>query len=71
MVSPCSAWLPWEKFSRTMSTPAARTLDNIGSRLDAGPRVATIRVLRADCERAIGGSYVLKDDSVSIAEMRW
>jgi hypothetical protein len=44
MRAPCSWWLPWEKFSRNTSTPAATSCSILSSL--AGPSVATILVLR-------------------------
>src|SRR6266403_2749581 len=38
----CSEWLPWEKFSRATSIPAARTRFKMRGSRDAGPIVQTI-----------------------------
>src|SRR5574340_1176602 len=42
-----SSAVPWEKFRRTTSTPASTMRSRISGALDAGPRVATILVLRS------------------------
>ncbi len=41
-----SAWVPWEKFSRKMSTPAATRASSVAGSLVAGPSVAMIFVCR-------------------------
>jgi predicted O-methyltransferase YrrM len=45
-VARCDSWVPWEKFRRTISAPAARSASSTASPLDAGPIVAMIFVCR-------------------------
>lgn len=42
----CSAWLPWEKFSRATFIPAMHICVIVSSFSQAGPMVHTIFVLR-------------------------
>src|SRR6185503_3435560 len=42
MTSPCSAWVPWEKFRRATSMPAATSRSSMARSRVAGPMVQTI-----------------------------
>ncbi len=46
MTSRCCAWSPWEKLSRTTSTPAWTRRSSTARSREAGPMVATILVRR-------------------------
>src|SRR5262245_1479524 len=48
MTARCSSGAPWEKFSRTTSTPASIRASRVRGSRDAGPMVATILVRRMD-----------------------
>src|SRR5579862_2826345 len=47
--SACPSWVPWERFSRTASTPALISARSFSFVSDAGPSVATIFVRRGPC----------------------